>query len=127
MYPDYPGRVIHWIFPKKKFCCAFPMSGPVAMPAVAFAFDTKGNLYITVGDNTNPFATNYAPLDDRPGRQNFDAQRTAANTKDLRGKVLRIHPEPDGSYTIPAGNLFRDTTQKDGRKSLPWDAVILTA
>jgi cytochrome c len=22
------------------------------------------------------------------------------------GKVLRIHPEPDGSYTIPDGNLF---------------------
>ncbi|MCO7089445.1 PQQ-dependent sugar dehydrogenase, partial [Pseudomonas aeruginosa] len=29
-----------------------------------------------------------------------------ANTNDLRGKILRIHPEADGSYTIPEGNLF---------------------
>src|SRR5688500_1675838 len=25
---------------------------------------------------------------------------------DLRGKILRIIPQPDGTYTIPAGNLF---------------------
>jgi cytochrome c len=24
----------------------------------------------------------------------------------LRGKILRIHPEPDGTYSIPPGNLF---------------------
>jgi cytochrome c len=73
-------------------------------------FDSKGNLYITTGDNTNPFGTNYAPLDERPGKTNFDAQRTSANTKDLRGKVLRIHPETDGTYSIPQGNLFTDTS-----------------
>jgi cytochrome c len=28
----------------------------------------------------------------------------------LRGKILRIHPEPDGTYTIPAGNLFAPGT-----------------
>ncbi|MEJ0105707.1 MAG: PQQ-dependent sugar dehydrogenase [Bacteroidota bacterium] len=28
------------------------------------------------------------------------------NTNDDRGKILRIHPEPDGTYTIPEGNLF---------------------
>jgi cytochrome c len=73
------------------------------------AFDTKGNLYITVGDNTNPFGTNYAPIDDRPDRRNYNAQRTASNSKDLRGKVLRIKPERDGTYSIPSGNLFTDT------------------
>ena len=41
-----------------------------------------------------------------PGRQDYDAQRTSGNTNDLRGKVLRIHPEDDGTYTVPAGNLF---------------------
>ncbi|HWP63635.1 MAG TPA: ThuA domain-containing protein [Candidatus Binatia bacterium] len=35
-----------------------------------------------------------------------DARRSALNTNDLRGKILRIHVEEDGSYTIPAGNLF---------------------
>jgi cytochrome c len=70
-------------------------------------FDPDGNLFISVGDNTNPFASDgYAPIDERPGRQPWDAQRSSANADDLRGKILRIHPEPDGSYTIPEGNLF---------------------
>jgi cytochrome c len=70
-------------------------------------WDNNGNLFISTGDNTVPFASNgYAPIDTIPGRITFDAQRSAGNTNDLRGKVLRIHPEEDGSYTIPAGNLF---------------------
>ncbi len=70
-------------------------------------FDDAGNLYIATGDNTNPFESNgYAPIDEREGRRFFDAQRTSANTNDLRGKVLRIFPKADGSYGIPAGNLF---------------------
>ena len=40
------------------------------------------------------------------GRKVYDAQRSAGNPNDLRGKILRIHPEADGSYTIPEGNLF---------------------
>jgi len=70
-------------------------------------WDREGNLYISTGDNTVPFASNgYAPIDQIPGRITFDAERSAGNTNDLRGKILRIHPEPDGSYTIPGGNLF---------------------
>jgi len=70
-------------------------------------WDRQGNLFISTGDNTVPFASNgYAPIDQIPGRITFDAERSAGNTNDLRGKILRIHPEPDGSYTIPAGNLF---------------------
>ncbi|WP_332367554.1 PQQ-dependent sugar dehydrogenase [Spirosoma telluris] len=37
---------------------------------------------------------------------------TSANTNDLRGKIIRIHPEADGTYTIPEGNLFPKGTQK---------------
>ncbi|HVQ95749.1 MAG TPA: ThuA domain-containing protein [Mycobacteriales bacterium] len=71
-------------------------------------FDPKtGDLWLANGDNTNPFASDgYAPIDERAGRSSWDAQRTAANTNDLRGKLLRIHPETDGTYTVPAGNLF---------------------
>jgi cytochrome c len=72
----------------------------------SIAFDGQGNLYVSTGDNTNPFATGYAPLDERPGRSPWDAQKGSANTNDLRGKILRIRPQPDGSYTIPDGNLF---------------------
>lgn len=66
-------------------------------------------LYLSTGDDTNPFASSgYSPVDERPDREYWDAQRTAANTQDLRGKILRIDPQPDGSYTIPEGNLFED-------------------
>src|SRR3954469_24566906 len=72
----------------------------------SIAFDSKGNLFLSTGDNSNPFATGYAPIDERPGRSPWDAQKSSANTNDLRGKIIRIHPEPDGTYTIPEGNLF---------------------
>ncbi len=66
-----------------------------------------GNLYVSVGDNTNPFASDgFAPIDEIANRSPWDAQKSAANPNDLRGKINRIHPEPDGSYTIPEGNLF---------------------
>lgn len=69
-------------------------------------WDRDGNLYLSTGDNTSPRATLYAPIDERPERGPWDAQKSSANTNDLRGKILRIHPEPDGTYTIPEGNLF---------------------
>lgn len=73
----------------------------------SIAFDAQGNLYVSTGDNTNPFASEgYAPIDERPGRAPWDAQKSSSNTNDLRGKILRIKPQPDGSYTIPEGNLF---------------------
>jgi glucose/arabinose dehydrogenase/PKD repeat protein len=77
-------------------------------------FDAQGNLYLTTGDDTNPFESNaYSPIDERTDRNpQFDAQRSSANTNDLRGKLLRIHPQPDGTYTIPAGNLFAPGTAK---------------
>ena len=78
----------------------------------SIAFDSSGNLYLSTGDNSNPFATKYAPLDERPGRDPWDAQKSSANTNDLRGKIIRIHPEPDGTYTIPDGNLFAKGTAK---------------
>ncbi|MGH3879423.1 MAG: carbohydrate-binding protein [Actinophytocola sp.] len=71
-------------------------------------FDAAGNLYLSTGDDTNPFQSDsYTPIDERTNRNpQFDAQRSSGNTNDLRGKVLRIHPQADGTYTVPAGNLF---------------------
>ena len=72
------------------------------------AFGPKGHLWLSTGDDTNPFqSSGYSPIDERKNRNPaFDAQRTAANTNDLRGKVLRIDVQDDGSYTIPDGNMF---------------------
>ena len=75
--------------------------------AGSMEFDGQGNLFIATGDDANPFDSNgYTPIDERPGRQAWDAQRSSANTDDLRGKILRITPQADGSYSIPADNLF---------------------
>jgi PKD repeat protein len=90
-------------------------------------FDSAGNLYISTGDNTNPFASDgFTPIDERPGRTFWDAQRTAANTNDLNGKILRIKPldnpsgtpGPGNTYTIPSGNLF-DESQDTQDKTRP--------
>ncbi|MFC7359263.1 PQQ-dependent sugar dehydrogenase [Nocardioides astragali] len=75
-------------------------------------FDSAGNLILSTGDDTNPFQSDgFVPIDERADRNPaFDAQRTAANTNDLRGKILRITPRAGGGYTIPEGNLFAPGT-----------------
>jgi len=96
-------------FPEqRKDCCHHAGS-------VEFAPD--GNLFISTGDNTHPAGDSdgYAPIDERPGREEYDAQDGPANTDDLRGKILRIRPNPAGGYTIPDGNLF----PKDGSRGRP--------
>ncbi|MGX7675629.1 PQQ-dependent sugar dehydrogenase [Plantactinospora sp. DSM 117369] len=75
-------------------------------------FDAAGNLYLSTGDDTNPFeSAGYAPIDERTNRYPaYDAQRSAGNTNDLRGKILRIKVNANGTYSIPAGNLFAPGT-----------------
>jgi cytochrome c len=73
-------------------------------------FDAKGNLYLSTGDDTNPFFSDgFTPIDDSAGRNPvFDARRSAGNTNDLRGKILRIKPKKNKpGYVVPKGNLFR--------------------
>lgn len=76
------------------------------------AWDKAGNLFLTVGNNTVNPRQGSSNLVELPGRENEDDQRAPGNTNDLRGKILRIHPEADGTYTIPKGNLFAGGTDK---------------
>jgi glucose/arabinose dehydrogenase/cytochrome c551/c552 len=83
----------------------------------SIAFGKDHTLYLSTGDNSTPFdepnakgkpnINSFAPIDDREGNKQWDARRSAGNTNDLRGKILRINVQPDGSYTIPEGNLFK--------------------
>lgn len=73
-------------------------------------WDKAGNLFLTVGNNTGNQKA--AQTDEREGRSSWDDQGHAGNTNDLRGKILRIHPEADGTYTIPDGNLYPKGTAK---------------
>jgi PKD repeat protein/type 1 glutamine amidotransferase len=117
--------------------------------------DSEGNLYITTGDSnssqsTNGYSGNYQPAHCPTGDPTVasnahcgsngisynDARRTAGNTNDYNGKMLRFNPIetiPDGSqppigvgttYTLPTAsspngpNLF-DGTEGGGGKTKP--------
>jgi len=82
----------------------FHMGGAVFM-------DGRGHLYIGNGDNCHWKPG--LPIDYRPGKKSWDAMRSAGNSQDLRGKILRIQPKEYGGYAIPKGNLFTDS--KKGR------------
>jgi cytochrome c len=86
----------------------------------SIAFGPDNLLYLSTGDNSTPFNekgvkytnSGYAPLNDLPGHEQYDARRSSGNTNDLRGKILRIKVNEDGSYGIPEGNLFVVGTEK---------------
>jgi cytochrome c len=85
--------------------------------AGALEFGPRGELFIATGDNTHPGGDSqgFAPIDERPDRAPFDAQKSASNTNSYNGKILRIRPTPEGTYEIPEGNLF----PRDGSKGRP--------
>ena len=73
----------------------------------SLTFAPDGTLFVATGDDTDPFDSDgYAPIDERAGRASWDAQRTSGDPFDLRGKILRLRPLPDGTAEIPDGNLF---------------------
>lgn len=85
--------------------------------AGSLQFGPRGELFIATGDNTHPHGDSqgYAPLDERPEKAPWDAQKSSSNTHSYNGKILRIRPTPEGGYEIPEGNLF----PRDGSKGRP--------
>ncbi len=104
-------KVILQFYDQREICCHTGGS---------IAFNKDGDLFLSTGDNSTPFdepgqkfvSHGFAPLNDAPGHLQFDARRTAGNTNDLRGKILRIVVDKNGNYSIPKGNLFAEGTDK---------------
>jgi cytochrome c len=98
-------KIILEFYSQREICCHTGGS---------IAFGSDNLLYVSTGDNSTPFDApkqqyvnkGYAPLDNRKGLEQYDARRSAGNTNDLRGKILRIKVNEDGTYSIPDGNLF---------------------
>jgi cytochrome c len=98
-------KIILQFYSQREICCH--TGGSVA-------FGGNGLLYLSTGDNSTPFDVpknpianhGFAPLDNRKGFEQYDARRSASNSNDLRGKVIRIKVNDDGTYSIPDGNLF---------------------
>jgi glucose/arabinose dehydrogenase/cytochrome c551/c552 len=98
-------KIILQLYIQREICCHTGGS---------IAFGKDHQLFLSTGDNTTPFdepgkgfnTHGFAPLDDRPGYEHYDDRRSAGNTNDLRGKILRVNINADGTYSIPDGNLF---------------------
>lgn len=105
--PDYPGQHISRFTivdgrldpaseklllkfeEQRKECCHH---------AGSLHFGPRGELFIATGDNTHPHGDSqgYAPIDERPEKAPWDAQKSSANTSSYSGKILRIRPTAEG-------------------------------
>ena len=98
-------KIVLQFYSQREICCH--TGGSVA-------FGGDGLLYLSTGDNSTPFDApkqpianhGFGPMDNRKGFEQYDARRSASNSNDLRGKIIRIKVNDDGTYSIPDGNLF---------------------
>jgi cytochrome c len=63
-------------------------------------FDDLGDLWLSIGNNEGRGTDGYNESD-----KIKSGEWGSSSTASLRGGIIRIHPNPDGTYSIPAGNF----------------------
>jgi cytochrome c len=119
--PDQPRHVLaRWnlvndrlIASSKKIIMDIPIRRePSKCMGGSMVFDKSGNLFLAVGTNTIDIKPDTIRSPDGDIIINTTETETAGNTNDLRGKILRIQLNDNGSYSIPEGNLFPKGMEK---------------
>ncbi|MCS1411139.1 MAG: hypothetical protein M2R45_04336 [Verrucomicrobia subdivision 3 bacterium] len=96
-YHPVEAKACWWRIPRLSFLNGPAQQGSCCHTGGGMTWDQPGNLYLTVGNNRG--------------------NNISAHTDERHGMIrevpqIRIHPEPDGSYTIPEGNMFSPGSQR---------------
>ncbi|GEM_PF-1435573 len=98
--------VLEWLV-QKKDCCH---------TGGGMAFDDVGDLWVTIGNNEGRGSDGVNDTN-----KIASGEWGASSTASLRGGVIRIHPKPDGTYSIPKGNFweyFADQFDQAGKPDI---------
>ena len=101
-------RRTSWTWAREKVLLKWPVPDPQLLPrGRRHGLGLQGQPVHRAPVTTTPRGFSGGYSGNNPGSPNYkgvsfaDARRTAGNTNNLNGKILRIHPEPDGTYTLP--------------------------
>src|SRR5690606_18622882 len=109
---DLTNPPARWTWTRRR-CCSRSTLSARSMPTKA-----AGWISTPTATSTSPPATTHcraaaATAPPTNGRASSTAMRNGRRpTPTTSGKILRVHPEDDGTYTIPEGNLFEPGTDQ---------------
>ena len=98
--------------PSRRSSRSRPTAASAATPAARSTSTPQGNLYLSTGDDSNPFESDgYTPIDERPRATRPSTPSAAPPTPTTcAASCCASRSTPTARYTIPDGNLFAPGT-----------------
>ena len=91
----------------------------------SMAFDAHGNLFLSTGDNTNPHATGYAPIDERAGSRAVGRAEVVGQHERPARQDPAHPPRAERHVHDPRGQPLREGNAEDAaRRSTRWGTAI---